>query len=99
MCAKKLKRKSGGFKQRRLQSCATQVPLTIQVEFVDAEGRLCYKCCTWAGYLGVLTAMVPQVLCVAVNFRESPQGGLWAEDSPGTRGFKGVSVYALGAVC
>lgn len=44
--------------------------LTINVDFVK-NGKLVYRSTTWAGYVGILTAVVPKVCTVAINYRRT----------------------------
>jgi hypothetical protein len=44
--------------------------LTVQLEFVK-DGRLLYSATSWAGYIGILTAVVPEKYGLAVNYRRT----------------------------
>ena len=47
--------------------------LTIEVDFVK-EGHILARTTTWAGYVGILTGMKPQVASVSVNYRRTLAG-------------------------
>ena len=47
--------------------------LTIELEF-KKSGKTLFRSITWAGYIGVLTAMVPNNYSVSINYRASSGG-------------------------
>ena len=47
--------------------------LTVKLNFYSG-GKHIYSATSWAGFVGILTAMKPNVGCVAVNFRCSKEG-------------------------
>jgi len=47
--------------------------LTIQVNFYS-NGQFLYKAVTFAGYIGIATAVVPQKYAIAINFRRLNNG-------------------------
>ena len=55
-------------------------PLTVRLRFYRGD-KLLYEAVSWAGYLGILTAVKPGKYAVAVNFRqeakETVAGMLW----------------------
>eukprot|EP01012_Entosiphon_sulcatum_P015344 TRINITY_DN20329_c0_g1_i1.p1 TRINITY_DN20329_c0_g1~~TRINITY_DN20329_c0_g1_i1.p1 ORF type:complete len:445 (-),score=32.59 TRINITY_DN20329_c0_g1_i1:888-2201(-) len=54
-------------------------PLCVELEFVRGETVVC-RAVSWAGYVGLLTGMVPGAVSVSVNFRVSPsaeRSSLW----------------------
>lgn len=51
-------------------------PLTIEYEFVR-KGKVVYTAASWAGYVGIFTAMKPGAYSCSVNFRVTSSGTFW----------------------
>lgn len=51
-------------------------PLTINVKFVK-NNQLIFEGTTWAGYVGILTGVKPNIGSVSVNYRRTKDGTIW----------------------
>lgn len=47
--------------------------ITINVNFVNNNNHIIAKTTTWAGYVGILTGMVPRSFAVSINYRRSDE--------------------------
>ncbi len=51
-------------------SLSTLIPITIEVDFIK-DGEIKYTGTTWAGFVGLLTGMIPGKLGIAINSRST----------------------------
>jgi len=51
-------------------------PLTVELDF-RKDGETLFVATSWAGYVGILTAMRPNCYSVSVNFRVTDEGTFW----------------------
>ncbi len=62
----------------------TLANLTIKVDFYS-QSQLLYSCVTWAGFVGIMTAVKPDVCSIALNYRKS-NGNIWTNIKALVRG-------------